>query len=159
MSISEIYTCSCPAYLHAVLRNPESTDDDGKKINRQQRLPTPTAKGASTYEGQWIAKNSRQLRSHGPQMNTKKSFKVCKHTIAAMFIDKVRVMEPNTFPSADAREKFEAKLAKDIEEVAEEFTAQLRRSEMTQIEVIYALAEALNLDDVEIGYVLLTSKF
>ena len=76
-----------------------------------------------------------------------------------MFIDKVRVMEPNTFPSADAREKFEAKLAKDIEEVAEEFTAQLRRSEMTQIEVIYALAEALNLDDVEIGYVLLTSKF
>ena len=75
-----------------------------------------------------------------------------------MFIDKVRVMEPNTFPSADAREKFEEKVDTDIQEVAEEFTAQLRRSEITQIEVIYALAEALNLDDVEIGYVLLTSK-
>ena len=158
LSISEIYTCSCPAYLHAVLRNPESTDDDGKKINRQQRLPTPTAKGASTYEANGLLKTVGIAESWATD-EYKKSFKVCKHTIAAMFINKVRVMEPNTFPSADAREKFEAKLAKDIEEVAEEFTAQLRRSEMTQIEVIYALAEALNLDDVEIGYVLLTSKF
>ena len=158
LSISEIYTCSCPAYLHAVLRNPESTDDDGKKINRQQRLPTPTAKGASTYEANGLLKTVGIAESWATD-EYKKSFKVCKHTIASMFIDKVRVMEPNTFPSADAREKFEEKLAKDIQEVAEEFTAQLRRSEMTQIEVIYALAEALNLDDVEIGYVLLTSKF
>ena len=158
LSISEIYTCSCPAYLHAVLRNPESSDDSGKKINRQQRLPTPTAKGASTYDSNGLLQTVGIAESWATD-EYKKSFKVCKHTIAAMFIDKLRVMEPNTFPSADARERFETKLAKDIEEVAEEFTAQLRRSEMTQIEVIYALAEALNLDDVEIGYVLLTSKF
>lgn len=158
LSISEIYTCSCPSYLHAVLRNPQSTDDDGRKINRQQRLPTPTAKGASTYEAIGLLRTVGIAESWATD-EYKKSFKVCKHTIAAMFIDKVRVMEPNTFPSADTREKFEAKLAKDIEEVAEEFTAQLRRSEVTQIEVIYALAEALNLDDVEIGYVLLTSNF
>lgn len=158
LSISEIYTCSCPSYLHAVLRNPQSTDDDGRKINRQQRLPTPTAKGASTYESIGLLRTVGIAESWATD-EYKKSFKVCKHTIAAMFIDKVRVMEPNTFPSADTREKFEAKLAKDIEEVAEEFTAQLRRSEVTQIEVIYALAEALNLDDVEIGYVLLTSNF
>lgn len=158
LSISEIYTCSCPSYLHAVLRNPQSTDDDGRKINRQQRLPTPTAKGASTYESIGLLRTVGIAESWATD-EYKKSFKVCKHTIAAMFIDKVRVMEPNTFPSADTREKFEAKLTKDIEEVAEEFTAQLRRSEVTQIEVIYALAEALNLDDVEIGYVLLTSNF
>lgn len=158
LSISEIYTCSCPSYLHAVLRNPQSTDDDGRKINRQQRLPTPTAKGASTYEAIGLLRTVGIAESWATD-EYKKSFKVCKHTIAAMFIDKVRVMEPNTFPSADTREKFEAKLTKDIEEVAEEFTAQLRRSEVTQIEVIYALAEALNLDDVEIGYVLLTSNF
>jgi hypothetical protein len=76
-----------------------------------------------------------------------------------MFIDKIRVMEPNTFPSADAREGFEKKLAADISEVSQEFNAQLKRSEITQIEVIYALAEALNLDDIEIGYVLLTANF
>ena len=158
LSISEIYTCSCPSYLHAVLRNPQSTDDNGRKINRQQRLPTPTAKGASTYESIGLLRTVGIAESWATD-EYKKSFKVCKHTIAAMFIDKVRVMEPNTFPSTDTREKFEAKLTKDIEEVAEEFTAQLRRSEVTQIEVIYALAEALNLDDVEIGYVLLTSNF
>ena len=76
-----------------------------------------------------------------------------------MFINKIRVQEPNTFPSVDTREKFEAKLAADIREVADEFNAQLKRSEMTTVEIIYALAEALNLDAIELGYVLLTSNF
>ena len=76
-----------------------------------------------------------------------------------MFINNIRVQEPNTFPSAEAREQFESKLATDIREVAEEFTAQLKRSEITTVEIIYALAEALNLDDIELGYVLLTSNF
>ena len=76
-----------------------------------------------------------------------------------MFINKIRVQEPNTFPTTEARETFEAKLADDIREVADEFTAQLKRSEITTVEIIYALAEALNLDDVELGYVLLTSNF
>ena len=55
--------------------------------------------------------------------------------------------------------KFETTLAKDINEVADEFNAQLKRSEITTVEIVYALAEALNLDDVELGYVLLTSRF
>ena len=76
-----------------------------------------------------------------------------------MFINKIRVQEPNTFPSAEVRENFEEKVAQDIREVADEFTAQLRRSEITTVEIIYALAEALNVDDVELGHVLLTSKF
>ena len=76
-----------------------------------------------------------------------------------MFIDKIRVLEPNTYPSADARESFEGKLSKDIAEVGQEFNEQLKRSEITQIEIIFALAEALNLDDIETGYVLLTANF
>ncbi len=63
------------------------------------------------------------------------------------------------FPSVETRDKFEEKLAKDIQEVAEEFTAQLKRSEITTVEIIYALAEALNLDDVELGYVMQTASF
>ena len=76
-----------------------------------------------------------------------------------MFINKIRVEEPNTFPSSDTRDKFETKLAKDIQEVAEEFNAQLKRSEITTVEIVYALAEALNLDDVELGYVMQTASF
>ena len=56
------------------------------------------------------------------------SYKVCKHTIASMFIDKLRVEEPNTFPSGEAREAFESKLASDINEVAAEFNSQLVRN-------------------------------
>ena len=76
-----------------------------------------------------------------------------------MFIDKTRVQEPNTFPAFDAREEFETRLAQDVNEIADEYHAQLKRSEITTVEIIYALAEALNLDDVELGYVLLTSRF
>ena len=76
-----------------------------------------------------------------------------------MFINKIRVEEPNTFPSVESRLKFEEKLSKEIQEVGDEFLEQMKRSEITTIEVVAALAEALNLDDVELGYVFLTSQF
>ena len=157
LRFAALYTCSCPAYLHAVLRNPEATTD-GTATNRQYRLPLPTAKGASTYDAGGILKTAGITQSWATS-EYKKSFKVCKHTIASMFIDKIRVMEPNTFPTADARETFEKKLEEDMAEVTAKFNAQLKRSEMTQIEIIFALAEALNLDDIETGYVLLTANF
>ena len=43
--------------------------------------------------------------------------------------------------------------------MALEFRAQLERSEITTVEIVFALADALNLDEVELGYVLLTSNF
>jgi hypothetical protein len=76
-----------------------------------------------------------------------------------MFINKIRVQEPSQIPSVESRETFEPKLAADIQEVAFEFNEMLKRSEITTVEIVYALAEALNLDDVELGYVLKTAKF
>jgi predicted house-cleaning noncanonical NTP pyrophosphatase (MazG superfamily) len=118
----------------------------------------PTAKSAPSYDTAGILKTAGITQSWATAVY-KKSYKLCKHTVASMFIDKIRVMEPNTFPSGETREKFEKKLAEDIAEVSQEFNVQLKRSELTQIEIIYALAEALNLDDIEIGYVLLTANF
>ena len=158
LRFADLYTCSCPDYLHAIIRSPEVYDSEGNLSNRQERLPMPTAKGTSDWENSGISRAAGIAQSWATQ-GYKKGFKLCKHTIASMFINKVRVQEPNTFPAFDAREKFEATLAKDINEVADEFNSQLKRSEITTVEIVYALAEALNLDDVELGYVLLTSKF
>ena len=158
LTFADLYTCSCPAYLHAVIRSPEAYDEKGGKMNRQQRAPMPTAKGTNNYDLAGVGKAAGIAQTWATQ-EYRRGFKICKHTIASMFINKIRVQEPNTFPSADTREKFEAKLAADIQEVAEEFNAQLKRSEMTTVEIVYALAEALNLDDIELGYVLLTSNF
>ena len=158
LTFADLYTCSCPAYLHAVIRSPEVYDEKGGKMNRQQRAPMPTAKGTNDYDLAGVGRAAGIAQSWATR-DYRKSFKVCKHTIASMFINKIRVQEPNTFPSVDTREKFEAKLAADIQEVADEFNAQLKRSEMTTVEIVYALAEALNLDDIELGYVLLTSNF
>ena len=158
LTFADLYTCSCPSYLHAVIRSPEVYDERGQKMNRQQRAPMPTAKGTNDYDLAGVGRAAGIAQSWATR-EYRKGFKVCKHTIASMFINKIRVQEPNTFPSVETREKFEAKLAADIREVADEFNAQLKRSEMTTVEIIYALAEALNLDDIELGYVLLTSNF
>ena len=155
---ADLYTCSCPAYLHAKIRSPETKDEEGNLVNRQSRAPAPTAKGASTYDGAGINKVSSIIESWATEQY-KRGFKVCKHTIASMFINKIRVMEPNTFPTFEAREAFEEKLTKEIEEVAQEFNDQLKRSEITTVEIVYALAEALNLDDVELGYVMQSAAF
>ena len=158
LTFGDLYTCSCPDYLHAIIRSPEVYDESGGLTNRQERLPMPTAKGANDFDIAGIGR-AAGIAQTWSTMAYRKGFKLCKHTIASMFINKTRVQEPNTFPAFDAREKFETTLAKDINEVADEFNAQLKRSEITTVEIVYALAEALNLDDVELGYVLLTSRF
>lgn len=158
LTFADVYTCSCPAYLHAIIRAPETYDEVGNQLNRQVRYPMPTAKGTSTYQGAGLNRASGIAESWATP-TYKKGFKVCKHTIASMFINKIRVEEPNTFPSYEARVDFEQKLAADIREVVDEFLAQLERSEITTVEIVFALADALNLDEVELGYVLLTSNF
>ena len=154
----DIYSCSCPAYLHAKIRQPEAVDEEGNLINRQARVPLPTSQGQSDYDGGGTFKVAGIIQSWASE-KYKRDFKICKHTVAAMFINKIRVMEPNTLPSYETRLKFEEKLTADIDEVAQEFGEMLRRSEVTTIELIYALSEALNMDDVELGYLMQNANF
>ena len=158
LSFDDVYVCSCPDYLHAKIRSPETLDSEGKKLNRQTRAPLPTATGAKSYDLAGTLK-AAGIASSWASDDYKRSFKICKHTIAAMFINKIRVQEPSQIPSQESRDAFEPKLTGDIQEVADEFTEMIKRSEITTVEIVYALAEALNLDDVEIGYVLQTAKF
>ena len=81
------------------------------------------------------------------------------HSVAAMFIEKVKIKEPSTYPTVEAREQFEEKLAKDMEEVGQEFVSSYKRGGLTTLEVIFALAQGLNLDDVETAFVMLNSNF
>ena len=90
LTYADLYTCSCPAYLHAIIRAPEAFDEAGNKINRQTRYPMPTAKGTTTYEGAGINRASGIAESWSTP-TYKKGFKVCKHTIATMFLNKIRV--------------------------------------------------------------------
>lgn len=155
---SDLYSCSCPSHIRGKLRQPETYDSNTGRINKQSRFPAPTAKSPNSFDVEGITQATGIIESWATELY-KKGFKVCKHSIAAMFINKIRVQEPNTFPSVESRLKFEEKLAKEIQEVGDEFLEQMKRSEITTIEVVAALAEALNLDDVELGYVFLTSKF
>ncbi len=153
------YTCSCPNHSHAILRAPQETqDDETRKINRQRRYPLPTVLGKSDFDA--IGSNSAAgLIESWESREHKMGFKMCKHSIAAMFIDRLKVKEPNSYPTVDARIAFEEKLVKEIEEVAAEFGMSYKRGGITTIEIIFALAQGLNLDEVETAYVMLNSNF
>ena len=153
------YTCSCPNHAHAILRAPQSTQDDGqRKINRQSRYPLPTVLGKSDFDS--IGSNQAAgLMESWESREHRMGFKMCKHSIAAMFIEKIKVKEPNTYPTVEARIAFEEKLKKEIEEVAEEFNYSYKRGGITTLEVIFALSQGLNLDEVETAYVVLNSNF
>ena len=71
----------------------------------------------------------------------------------------IKVKEPNEYPTIEARESFESKLREDIAEVGDEFAESYKRGGITTLEVIFALAQGLNLDDVETAYVILNSNF
>ena len=154
-----VYTCSCPNHSHAILRAPQSTQDNGtRKINRQRRYPLPTVLGKSDFES--IGTNTAAgLMESWESREHRMSVKLCKHSIATMFIDKLKVKEPNSYPTVEARIDFEEKLKKEIEEVADEFTYSYERGGITTLEIIFALAQGLNLDEVELAYVLLNSNF
>jgi hypothetical protein len=153
------YTCSCPNHSQSILRAPQETQDDGtRKINRQRRYPLPTVLGKSNFNA--IGTNSAAgLIESWESREHKMGFKMCKHSIAAMFIDKLKVKEPNSYPTVDARMAFEEKLVKEIEEVAAKFSVSYKRGGITTIEIIFALAQGLNLDEVETAYVMLNSTF
>ena len=154
-----IYTCSCPNHSHSILRAPQATEDENtRKVNRQRRYPMPTVLGKNDFDALGLNQAAGVIESWESREH-RMDFKMCKHSIAAMFIDKIKVKEPNTYPTMDAREDFEEKLAAEIAEVAEEFRVSYKRGGITALEVVFALAQGLNLDDVETAYVVLNSNF
>jgi len=154
-----IYTCSCPNYSQAMLRAPQQSEDEGtRRINRQRRYPLPTAQGRADFDQIGLGKAAGKIESWESNEH-RLGFKMCKHTIAAMFINNLKVKEPNSYPTVEARESFEEKLNKDIAEVGEEFNDSYRRGGLTTLEIVFALAQGLNLDEVETAYVVLNSSF
>lgn len=154
-----IYACSCPNHSQAILRAPQSTQDEGlRKINRQRQYPLPTVMGKADYEASGIFRVAGLVESW-ESTEHKMSFKMCKHTIAAMFVERIKVKEPNKYPTLEAREAFDKKLKLEIEDVGREFNLSYKRGGITGLEIIFALAQGLNLDDVELAYALFNNNF
>ena len=154
-----MYSCSCPAYSHAQLRMPQSTDaDETRKVNRQRRYPLPTAQGLDRYATGGLTQAGGITQSWATDAY-KSSYKQCKHSIAARFIERNKTKEPNQYPSISSRQRFEETLKNEIRDIPEEFRLSYERSGITTLEIIFAMADALNMDDAELAYVVLNSKF
>ena len=155
MRIANLYTCSCPAHAKAIIAAPQKTQGaDERKINRQRNYPLPTATGLNRFDGAGIDQSAGKLTRWESNADRLK-FKMCKHTVAAMFFEGLRVIEPNTVPTAEARAQFEDKLQIQTVSDIETFKLSFVRSGISLQEIIFALADGLNLDNVETAYVIL----
>ena len=154
-----IYACSCPNFANAILTAPQEMEDDNtRKINRQRRYPLPTFQGQFDYEGLATNQAAGKISSWETREH-KMGFKMCKHSIASHFIEHKKIQEPNKYPSIESRIKFEEKLEKEMMEVGSDFVASYKRGGITALEVVFALAQGLNLSDVETAYVLFNNNF
>ena len=154
-----VYSCSCPNHAQAILRAPQETDDTNtRRVNRQRRYPLPTVLGQNDLTGTGLQQAAGRIESWESREH-KMSFKMCKHSIASMFIEHIKTQEPNKYPTVDTRLAFEEKMNKEMDEVGRKFVASYKRGGITALEIVFAMAQGLNLDDVELAYVVLNSKF
>lgn len=155
MRIANLFTCSCPAHSKAIIAAPQKTQGaDERKINRQRNYPLPTATGLNRFDGAGIDQSAGKLTSWEAPSDRLR-FKMCKHTIAAMFYEGMKVIEPDSVPTAEARAQFEEKLQVQTLTDVETFKMSFVRSGISLQEIIFALAGGLNLDNVETAYVIL----
>ena len=137
---------------------PQALESIGdRKINRQLRYPLPTVMSQDRYAGAGLEQTAGKISSWETREH-KLGFKMCKHTIAAMFIENIRVQEPSEYPTAEARIEFDEKLADMVNSSRENFIASYKRGGISLKEIIFALAQGLNLDNIETAYVIFRSS-
>ena len=136
---------------------PQSTQGaDQRKINRQQNYPLPTAQSRTDYNSLGVNQAAGKMASW--QTNQQRnSFNVCKHTIASMFKDHLKLQEPNTYQTLEAREEFGAKLSADMKSQIKLFQEAYARGGISLLEVVFAMGESLNYDDIDLAYIVLNS--
>ena len=155
---TNMYSCSCPNFSQSLLSMPQSEqNEDTRKTNRQNRYPLPTAQSQNDYlaTGQSVVAgkaNSWESESH------RLSLKLCKHTIATMFNDNIKVIEPNKYPTLEAREGFEEKLAKNIQDTYDNFDRSYRRTGISISEIVFSLSKGLNLNSTKTAYMVFDGK-
>ena len=152
-----VYTCSCPNHSHSILAAPQSTEDlNTRKQNRQKRYPLPTVMSQDRWTGLGIDQAAGKVMTWDT-LEHRLSLRLCKHAIAARFIDNIKVVEPNKYPSIESRLAFDKKLADEVAQFAYEFRLAYRRGGISVSEVVFSLAQGLNLDNVETAYVIFNS--
>ena len=153
------YSCSCAAHSHSILRAPQITEDEGtRRNNRQRRYPLPTVMGKNLFDGVNIGQAAGLIETWENRYH-RMSYKQCKHSICSLFIDGIKTIEPGDYPSMEARERFNQKLKKEIEKMGDRFDESYRRGGISTLEIIFAMAQGLNLDDIELSYILLENEF
>ena len=137
---------------------PQSTQDKGtRKTNRQYQYPLPTALSGNRFENLGIDKVAGKAAGW-KKVEDNNEYHLCKHTVAGMFVDGVQLIEPSEYPTEYERDAFEEKLEKEIEQLNDAWRLSAERSGISLTEIVFSLAQGLNLDDVETGYVIFNSN-
>ena len=155
---AEMYSCDCPSYSRAILAMPQSTqNNETRKTNRQNQYPLPTVLSGNRFENLGIDKVAGKAAGWKKAADANE-YHLCKHTVTGMFVDGVQLIEPSQYPTEYERKAFEEKLEKEMEKLGDAWRLSAERGGISLTEIVFSLAQGLNLDDVETGYVVLNSN-
>ena len=158
LSLGPQYTCSCPAYSHAVVRSPQKTyrdmynPDKVYKQNRQQAYPMPSAGANKNPEG--LSEQASGIINTWATMSDKMRFSACKHTFASMFDDNIQVQEPSSYPIMRDRLLFEERVALEFANVDVPPQAVARAEVDQSVDLAWAISQQIQLSDTELGSIL-----
>ena len=152
------YACSCPNHAQSLLAMPQSSQDEGKrKTNRQLKYPLPTVQGPDDYGIAGQSQAAGKVSSWESETH-RLGFKLCKHTVATMFNEDIRVKEPNKYPTGEVRAAFDEKLEKEIKASYANFDKSYKRTGISISEIVFSLSKGLNLDSTKTAYMVFDSK-
>ena len=152
------YTCSCPDHSHSIIAAPQAQQTyNDRKQNRQRRYPLPSVQGLNTWEGLGVDQYAGKFTTWETAEH-KYGLRLCKHAIAARFIEDIHMTEPSKYPSYESRLKFEEKLQAEVKELSEDFHLTARRSQLSVSEIVFSLAQGLNLNGIETAYAMFQSS-
>ena len=150
------YACSCPSFSKSIITTPQATQDQNtRKVNRQRRYPLPTFQSQDRFFGAGAQSAAGEMSSW-EQLVDRQALKLCKHSIAAMFVDGIKTLEPNQLPTVEARLQVDDDLEKEMESYNYSFVESFRRAGIKLTEIVFALAQGLNLSTSETAYVVLS---
>lgn len=158
LKLADSIGCNCSSFTKGMLSSPETlygSIAEAKRIrNRQIKYPLPSAGQNKDIEGMSFAMAG--IINSWKTAHDKLDFKCCKHSIAGMFIDDLKVVEPSTYPTYEGRVQFEEVLNKQTDDAEAEITSiSTERAELRLTDFIYTIGQLMQKSDSEVASIIL----
>jgi hypothetical protein len=158
LKLEDSISCNCPKFTKGMMSSPESLYGalaEARKIrNRQIKYPLPSA--GQNKDTEAMSFEMSGIINSWKTAHDNLDFQCCKHTIAGMFVDDIKVIEPSSYPSVETRIKFNEELEKQTKTAETEITSiSTERAELRLTDFLYTIGQLIQQSDTQVASIML----